>query len=315
MEYKDYYKTLGVTRDATPDMIKRAYRKLARKYHPDVSKEQDAEAQFKLVAEAYEVLRDPEKRTAYDQLGNNWKAGQDFQPPPDWDGNANFRGGGFTGADAAEFSDFFSDIFGQNSAHAGFRRGGLHRRGEDVHTKILIDIDDAFLGSSKTISFTQTQLDNNGRPSTKERTLNVSIPKGVREGQHIRLAKQGGAGIGQAEPGDLFLEIGFMPHRFYSVEGKNILLELPVAPWEAALGASVEAPTPNGPVKLKIPPHSKDGDKLRLRRRGIPAKSPGDLIIILGIALPRADNERVKKAYQEFKEATKFNPRQSMGVK
>jgi curved DNA-binding protein len=315
MEYKDYYKTLGLKRDATADEIKRSYRKLARKYHPDVSKEDNAEEQFKQVSEAYEVLRDPEKRTAYDQFGSNWKAGQDFRPPPNSGQRSEYQGGGFTGAETGDFSDFFENIFGRNNGQSsqGFRGG--RSRGEDVHTKIVIDIEDAFLGSDRTISFTQTKIGADGRPTPDQRTLKVRIPKGVQQGQHIRLAKQGGSPIGQGDAGDLFLEIEFRPHAYYSVEGRDVYLKLPVAPWEAALGAKVEAPTPTGPVNLSVPLNSKNGDKLRLRGRGIPSKVAGDLFAVIDIVLPNAANAEVKKAYQDFSQAVDFNPRKSIGGK
>ncbi|MFT6408759.1 MAG: curved DNA-binding protein [Arenicella sp.] len=315
MKYKDYYKTLGLKRDANADEIKRSYRKLARKYHPDVSKEEDAEQQFKQVSEAYEVLRDPEKRTAYDQFGSNWKAGQDFRPPPNGRPKSGFDGGGFTGAETADFSDFFENIFGRDNGHASQSYRGARSRGEDVHTKIAIDIADSFLGCKRSISFKQTKIGKDGRPVIEQRKLNVRIPKGVQEGQNIRLAKQGGAAMGQGEAGDLYLEISFKAHAYYSVEGLDVFLKLPVAPWEAALGAKIEAPTPNGPVTLSVPPNSKNSDKLRLRGRGIPAKSPGDLFAVLNIVLPEAKTDDVKKAYQDFSQAAAFNPRKSIGSK
>ena len=256
MEYKDYYKTLGLERDATPDEIKKTYRKLARKYHPDVSKEDNAEEQFKQVSEAYEVLRDPEKRSAYDQFGSNWKAGQDFSPPPDWDKGSEFHGGGFTGADAGDFSDFFESIFNRGHAHSSQAQGGFHAHGEDSHTKVLIDIEDAYHGAARTITLKQTEPGGDGRLQVKERSLKVRIPKGVREGQHIRLAKQGATGIGKGEAGDLYLEVAFRKHPFYTVEGEHVYLKLPIAPWEAGLGAKIEVPTPTGAVTLKIPPNS-----------------------------------------------------------
>jgi len=317
MEFKDYYKIMGLERNATQDEIKRAYRKLARKFHPDVSKEPDAEARFKAVGEAYEVLKDPEKRTAYDQLGSNWKAGQDFRPPPNWDQGFEFHGGGFTGADADQFSDFFESLFG----HANFGRGyarqahrEFHARGEDTHAKVLIDLEDAYRGTARVLTLKHTELSPDGRPSIKERTLNVRIPKGVRQGQHIRLAKQGGAGMGKGEAGDLYLEIEFSSHPFYHVEGKDVYLDLPVAPWEAALGAEVKAPTPAGIVDLKIPANSVAGRKLRLKGRGIPASQPGDLYVVLHISLPPAENEAARVAYQNFKKALSFNPRVRLGV-
>ncbi len=312
MEFKDYYDIIGVKRDATQDEIKRAYRKLARKFHPDVSKEADAEQRFKEVGEAYEVLKDPEKRAAYDQLGANWKAGQDFRPPPDWDQGFEFHGGGFTDADAAEFSDFFESLFGR-----GFDRGRqreFHARGENSFARVLIDLDDAYQGATRSISLKSTELGADGRPSVRERTLNVRIPQGVRQGQQIRLARQGGAGYGKGEAGDLFLEVEFRPHPFYRVEGKDVYLDFPVAPWEAALGATIELPTPAGKVELKIPPNSAAGRKLRLRGRGIPSKQAGDLYVILQIALPKADTEEAKQAYAEFRKSFNFNPRAGLGV-
>lgn len=316
MEFKDYYQILGVDRDATQDEIKRAYRKLARKYHPDVSKEPDAEARFKEVGEAYEVLKDPEKRAAYDQLGANWKAGQDFRPPPDWEHGFEFHGGGFTGADPEHFSDFFESLFGRGFAggFGGSARRGFHARGEDTYAKILIDLEDAYSGATRTLTLKQTALGPDGRPHVKERTLNVRIPKGIRQGQHIRLASQGEPGVGEGKPGDLYLEVEFRPHPFYHVEGKDVFLDLPVAPWEAALGATVKVPTPSGVVDLKIPPRSGNGRKLRMRGRGIPAREPGDLYAVLQIVLPPADTEEARSAYRQFERAFKFNPRARLGV-
>lgn len=319
MEFKDYYEIMGVKRDASQDEIKRAYRKLARKYHPDVSKEPDAEARFKEVGEAYEVLKDPEKRAAYDQLGANWKAGQDFRPPPDWDQGFEFHGGGYTGGDAASFSDFFEELFGRAGySQSGARPGGAYQeysaRGEDAHAKVLIDLEDAWHGAQRTITLKHTELGPDGRPQIKERTLNVKIPKGVKEGQHLRLAGQGSPGIGKGKAGDLYLEIAFKPHPLYRVEGKDVYLDLPVAPWEAALGAKVKVPTPTGVVDLSIPAQSKGGQKLRLKGKGIPGKPAGDFYVVLQIALPPADTEAAKAAYKAFAEAVPFNPRAKLGV-
>jgi curved DNA-binding protein len=315
VEFKDYYQIMGVKRDATQDEIKRAYRKLARKYHPDVSKEADAEARFKEVGEAYEVLKDPEKRAAYDQLGANWKAGQDFRPPPDWDAGFEFHGGGFSGSgDAAQFSDFFESLFGHGFARGGAGHADFHAHGEDAHAKVLIDLDDAYHGATRTLNLQHTELGPDGRPQVKQRTLNARIPRGVRQGQYIRLAGQGGAGMGQGKAGDLFLEVEFRPHPFYHVEGRDVFLDLPVAPWEAALGATVKAPTPSGTVDLKIPAGSTAGRKLRLKGRGIPGATPGDLYVVLQIALPPAETAAARSAYREMEQALKFNPRARMGV-
>ncbi len=306
---------MGVSRDASQDDIKRAYRKLARKYHPDVSKESDAEERFKELGEAYEVLKDPQKRAAYDRLGRGWKEGQEFRPPPGWDQGFEFRGGGFTGADASQFSDFFESLFGRGFSWGGAEiRRRFDARGEDTYAKILIDIDDAYHGATRTVTLTSTELSADGRPQVKERMLNVHIPKGVHQGQHIRLGKQGGPGIGQGEAGDLYLQIEFRPHPFYHIEKRDVYLDLPVAPWEAALGATVKAPTPTGPVDLKIPPGSHAGSKLRLKGRGIPGSPAGDLYAVLEIVLPPANSEVAKKVYREMERTLKFNPRSHLGV-
>jgi curved DNA-binding protein len=317
MEFKDYYQTMGVARDGTQDQIKRAYRKLARKYHPDVSKESNAEERFKEVGEAYEVLKDPEKRAAYDQFGADWKAGQDFQPPPDWDAGFEFRGGGYTDADTADHSAFFEELFGRaayGQARGGQRRRTFRMRGEDHHAKVLIDLEDSYAGATRTITLRMPELSEDGHVTTRDHTLNVRIPKGIRPGQQIRLAGQGGSGIGGGEAGDLYLEVELRDHSLYSVEDADVFLDLPVAPWEAALGATVKAPTPSGVVDLKIPANSNQGRKLRLKGRGLPGKTPGDLFVVLELSLPPADSEEAKKLYQQMKQKLGFNPRANLGV-
>ncbi|WP_066966069.1 DnaJ C-terminal domain-containing protein [Microbulbifer sp. Q7] len=316
MEYRDYYQILGVERSAGQDEIKRAYRKLARKYHPDVSKEGDAEDRFKEVSEAYEVLKDPEKRAAYDQLGSNWNSGQDFNPPPNWDQGFEFHGGGYTEADPEAFSDFFESLFGRGGFHrSGFQQGGrqFHAQGENTYARIAIDIDDSYRGSKRQITLKHSELGADGRPVVKERTLNVTIPKGVTEGQQIRLAGQGQPGMGQGKAGDLFLEIHFNPHARFSVEGKTVYLDLPVAPWEAALGDKVRVHTPDGPVNLTLPANSKSGSKLRLKGRGLPAKEPGDLYVVVDIVTPPATTDAEKAAYRQFRDAFNFDPRSDAG--
>jgi curved DNA-binding protein len=316
MEFKDYYKTMGVERDATQEEIKRAYRKLARKYHPDVSKEPDAEQRFKEVGEAYEVLKDPEKRAAYDQLGMNWKAGQEFRPPPDWGAGFEFSGGGYPGGESAAFSDFFESLFGRGGLGAGFsgiHRGG-HARGEDHHARVLIELEDAFHGATRSLSLQIPGLDPRGHLVTHGRTLNVRIPKGIRQGQQIRLAGQGAPGLGGGKAGDLYLEVEFRPHPLYSVEGRDLYLDLPVAPWEAALGAKVKAPTPEGVIDLRIPAGSGNGKKLRVKGRGIPGSPPGDLYAVLQIALPPGDSEPARSLYRQMEETLGFNPRAKLGV-
>ncbi|MBK5970498.1 MULTISPECIES: DnaJ C-terminal domain-containing protein [Thiorhodovibrio] len=321
MEYKDYYKILGVPRDASKDQIKSAYRKMARKYHPDVSKEQEAEKRFKEVNEANEVLKDREKRAAYDALGNNWRAGQEFRPPP-----GGFRGGpggfesGFGGGtggfkrefspeDIDQFSDFFSSIFG-----SGFRRERpqQRQRGMDQNTRIQISLEDAYQGTTKQIRLEDPRMRAEGGADSS-RTLNVRIPAGVTQGQQIRLAGQGAAGPGGS--GDLFLEVDFAPHAIYRAEGKDIHLTLPMAPWEAALGATVQVPTLGGPVSLRIPAGSQSNQRLRLKGRGLPGKTAGDAFVQLEIVSPPADSDKAKKAYRKLAEQFEdFNPRVKLGV-
>ena len=315
MEFRDYYQVLGVGRDASADEIKRAYRKLARKYHPDVSKAADAEQRMKEVNEANEVLSDPEKRAAYDQLGRGFRAGQDFRPPPDWDAGFEFTRGG-RGGDAGDFSDFFSSLFGQmgqGGRGAQFHSRGFHARGEDHHAKVVIDLDDAFHGATREIRLRAPELDGHGRVTTRERTLQVRIPKGVRDGQQIRLAGQGRPGAGGGPAGDLFLEVHFRPHPRYRVDGRDVFETVPVAPWEAALGASVDVPTPAGTVSVRIPPGSQNGRKLRLKGRGIPGTEPGDLYLVLDIVLPPADTEAARQFYERMARELAFNPRQGLG--
>ena len=323
MEFKDYYQVMGVGRDASQDEIKRAYRKLARKYHPDVSKETDAEARFKEVGEAYEVLKDPEKRAAYDELGADWKGGQDFRPPPGWDQGFEFHGGGFTEGDASQFSDFFESLFGGGFAGAappqGAPPGGSYSsaftvRGEDTHAKVLIELDDAYQGATRSITMRHTELGADGRPAVNSRTLKVNIPKGVRQGQHIRLVGQGGPGHGGGQAGDLYLEIEFNAHSFYRVEGRDVYLDLPIAPWEAALGATVTVPTPGGNVELKVPAESTAGRKMRLKSRGIPGTPAGDLYVLLRVVVPPADSDAARALYQQMAEQLAFNPRAALGV-
>jgi len=314
VEFKDYYQIMGVARDATQDEIKRAYRKLARKYHPDVSKEKDAEVRFKELGEAYEVLKDTEKRAAYDRLGANWQAGQEFRPPPDWDAGFEFAGGGFTGGDTADFSDFFDALFGRGF---GRRPGatGFHAHGADRHAKVYIDLEDAYTGASRMLTLRVPEQDEHGRVSTREHRLNVTIPRGIRAGQQLRLAGQGSPGIGQGRAGDLYLEVEFNPHAHYRVEERDVYLDVPVAPWEAALGSTVKVPTPGGPVELKIPEGSASGRKLRLKGRGIPGSPAGDLYVVLEIATPSAPNESAKALYRRMAEQFKgFNPRSRLGV-
>ncbi len=313
MEFKDYYAIMGVSRNATQDEIKRSYRKLARKYHPDVSDDPQAEERFKEVGEAYEVLKDPEKRAAYDQLGAQWKAGQEFRPPPDWDQGFEFSDGGFTAADAAQFSDFFESLFGGRGRRAGRAQREFRVRGDDHHARVAVDLEDTYTGAQRSITLRTPELTKDGHVTLRERNLNVRIPKGIRSGQKIRLAGQGGPGLGDGKAGDLYLQVELNPHGMYRMDGSDVYLDLPVAPWEAALGATVKVPTPSGRVDLRIPPNSNQGARLRLKGRGIPGKKPGDMIVVLKIVLPPV-NDASRELYEKMEEQTKFNPRAGMGV-
>jgi curved DNA-binding protein len=316
MEYKDYYKTLGVKKDASQADIKRSYRKLARKYHPDVSKEADAEVKFKEVGEAYEVLKDPEKREAYDQLGANWKSGQEgFQRPPDWEQNFDFGGGGYTQGNAQDYSSFFEDLFGGRGGSQHYQsgsagHGGFQSRGENVRARVMIDLEDALNGTSKSITLQMPEVNEQGQVVNKQRTLNVKIPKGIKEGQTIRLAKQGNPGMGGGERGDLLLEVAFNPHRLYTVDGKDIYLNVPVTPWEATLGAKIDVPTPDGKkVGMTVPPDSQQGRKLRLKGKGLPGKNGGDLYVVLQVTLPPSSDSKVKELNEKMRDEIDFNPR------
>lgn len=315
MEYRDYYQILGVQRTATAAEVKTAYRRLARKYHPDVSKEANAEEHFKQVQEAYEVLKDPEKRAAFDQLGSEWKSGQQFRPPPDWGSGFEFgggrarhraRAGGDEEVHAEEgFSDFFSSLFGGGSPFGG----AAHRGGRDHHARIDIPLEQAFHGTTSTIELKQPKVTGEGTLEVLTHTVRVTIPPGVADGQLIRLAGQGGPAAGGGRAGDLYLEAHILPHRLYQVDGRDITLTLPVAPWEAALGAAVTVPTLGGAVEMQIPAGAQSGQKLRLRGRGLPGQPAGDQYVQLKVVLPPATTAAAKAAYEEMRGKLDFNPR------
>ncbi len=306
MKFKDYYQILGLSRTATDDDIKKAYRKLARKYHPDVSKETDAEDRFKEVSEAYEVLRDPEKRRTYDQLGSNWKAGQDFRPPPGWE--QSFRTP--PGNRGADFSDFFETLFGQG--FGGFGGGGrrsFRQAGQDQRARLDITLEEAFHGGARTLQLQIPEMDGAGRMVTRNRALNVKIPSGVRNGQKIRLGGQGMTGQGGGPSGDLYLDVHIHPHHLYRLDGRDVSLELPITPWEAALGAQVAVPTLGGRVTVNIPTGAQSGQKLRLRGRGLPGSPSGDQYVILKIINPPVDSEAAREWFQRMGREFSFNPR------
>ena len=307
MQFKDYYQTLGVARDATAEEIRKAFRKLARKYHPDVSKEPDAELRMREVNEANAVLSDPEKRTAYDQLGRDHQPGENFRPPPDWDAGFEFSGPGVPPHEAADYSDFFAELFGRMGAR--HTRAGFRAQGEDHHAKVLLDLEDAFMGATRQISLRVPKMDAQGRVQLETRTLNVKIPKGVRSGQVIRLAGQGAPGLGGAPAGDLLLEVQFKPHPRFRAEGRDLHRTLPVAPWEAALGAIVAVDLPHGSVKVRIPEGAQSGRQLRVRGHGIPGQPPGDLLLDIQVVLPPATTPKARELYETMARELAFDPR------
>jgi curved DNA-binding protein len=292
VKYKDYYNILGVERGAAPDDIKRAYRKLARRYHPDVSGETDAEERFKEVSEAYEVLRDPEKRAAYDRLGAGWHAGDDFAPPPDWNT-------GRAGFDAAGFSDFFETLFG--GARGGFRFDEAFQRPAPRHAgELHIDLEEAWRGATRTITIETPVADARGQIRIQPRTFNVRIPAGVSEGQRIRLA--------DSDAGDIHLEIRIRPHPLFRLEGKDIHLDLPLAPWEAALGTRATVPTLGTEVEVRVPAGIQSQGRLRLKGRGLPGTPPGDQYLTVRIVNPPVD-DAVRELYRRMAADIVFDPR------
>lgn len=315
MEFKDYYRIVGVARDAAPDEIKRAYRKQAHKYHPDVSRSPHAERRFQALGEAYAVLKDLKKRAAYDRSLSDGKAGQASQPPPA--GKAAFEPAGPAdgGSYAGYFSAFFDLLAGRGLA-SGWRSQAMPQaRGEDYHGKVMIDLEDAYRGATRRISLQTPAIDRHGRVASDGHALDVSIPVGIRPGQQICLAGQGAPGLGEGQPGDLYLEVGFYPHEHFRVEQGDVYLDLPVTPWEAALGCTVSVPAPNGMIELEIPAGSAHGSKLRLDGRGIPGSAPGDFYVLLQITLPPAENDETQAVYRNLAGQFKsFNPRAGLGV-
>lgn len=310
MQYKDYYQTLGVEKDASAEVLKKSFRKLARKYHPDVSKEADADVRMREVNEAYAVLSDPEKRAAYDQLGRGYAPGQDFRPPPDWDAGFEFSGQQYGAHETADFSDFFAELFGRMGGHAQ-RRGAAGRggRGEDHHAKVMLDLEDAFTGATRKIALRVPKMDAQGRVVLETRTLNVKIPKGVHAGQIIRLTGQGAPGAAGAAAGDLLLEVQFNPHPRMRAEGRDIYLSLPVAPWEAALGGVISVDLPSGPLQTRLPEGVQRNRSLRVRGKGLPGNPPGDLILELQIVLPPANTPEARAMYENMAKSLPFDPR------
>jgi curved DNA-binding protein len=324
MEFKDYYQILGVNKTASADDIKKSYRKLARKYHPDISKEPDAAKRMAEVNEANTVLSDPEKRKVYDTVGAQaWaqgaRSGDDVRPPPGWNAGGGFGNGGFSQqfghGNQGDFSDFFEQMFGRTQGGGrGQRRPSGPTKGEDQHAQIELNLIDAYQGGQRSIRLSSVKHDAQGQPVNDTRTLQVQIPSGVKAGQLIRLAGQGHPGTGGAAAGDLFLEVHFKPDQRYHVDGRDVTQRVRVAPWEAALGANIEVTQPNGAaVAVAMPAGSGHGRKLRLKGRGIPhANTPGDLYLEVEIALPGAVTDAQKAAWRNLAAAyPDFDPRRA----
>jgi len=322
MDYKDYYSILGVKKNDNAAELKKQYRKLARKYHPDVNTDPASEQKFKDIGEAYAVLKDPEKRKAYDQYGADWKAGhqqkgqrQYYQQAQHSRGGksrggngAGFNFGGDFSGDGRDYSDFFEAMFGHGAGRASYQQ-----KGNDVDASISIPLEEAYTGTTRTITFETPELSPNGAVEYKKKTLNIKIPKGIKKGGRIRLKGQGSPGDNGGKAGDMCIRININKHKLFDIEGADVYLPLPVAPWEAALGGQVNVPSPAGTLKLNIPKGSVSGKKLRVKGKGIPSKQPGDLYVILQIVLPPADNEKAKKLYEEMSKLN-FYPRHHFGV-
>lgn len=316
MDFKDYYKILGVDDDADSKAIKTAYRKLARKYHPDVSDHHDAENQFKEVAEAYEVLKDREKRAEYDEIRRYGTHGQRFQPPPGW--QASHTASGHAGSQfQGDFSEFFSSIFGTDgdTMQQGFaNRNAFSRKGQDVETDMPIFLEDTLSEDSKTISYSLPHYDNDGRVSEIKKTLNVKIPAGVSDGERIRLKGQGAPGIGDAPSGDLYLRVRLVPHPLFDVEGHNLIITVPIAPWEAALGAKIVVPTLSTKVQVSIPAGSQTGQRFRIKGKGLVHKlGQGDLFAVLKVVMPSTADDTIKQQWEQLAKTASFDPRAEWG--
>ncbi len=323
--YKDYYEILGVDRKASQDEIQKAYRKLARQYHPDINKESGSEDKFKEINEAYEVLRDPEKRKRYDSLGNNWKAGQDFTPPPGWDNvhfefhtTPGFDESGFDPFSDGGFSEFFESLFGGQrgfSSFGGHQRSSVHpgagfqrtQRGSDVEAEMEVSLEEVYRSVTKSVEL-QSQSPNE---YPHIRKYDVKIPPGTKDGTRIRLSGQGGNGRAGGQAGDLFIRIRIRSHPTFQVKDFDLETEFPVAPWEAALGADVKAPTLDGPVTVHLPSGISSGQRIRLQKKGLPKKdgSHGDEYLRVKIVVPKQLTKEEEEAFQTLAKVSSFKPR------
>lgn len=310
MEFKDYYQIMGLPRTASAEEIKKAYRKLARKYHPDVSKEPDAEARFKELGEAYEVLHDPAKRAQYDKYGQYWREQEQREKAYANAGQnrGSYQSHGFEGNEAADFEDFLNNIFQQRHRQ---QQAEFFEQGQDIHARMTITLEDSYHGVDKVLQIQTPMIGERGQVSYQQKAVKVRIPKGVMEGQEIRLKGQGGQ-RGQHQ-GDLYIEINFAPHPIFQVVKRDVLIELPVSPWEAALGLSVQVPTLGGKVNLKLPKLAQTGKQLRLSGRGLPGHPPGDQMLTLKIVNPETLNAEGEKLFEELAKKAEFNPRSQWG--
>ena len=319
VKYHDYYETLGVARNASEEDIHKAYRKLARKYHPDVNKGKDAEEKFKQVGEAYEVLKNPENRKRYDMLGDNWRAGEDFSPPPGWDFRTGMGQSGrspkFDFDGLGGFSDFFEMLFGRGFDLFGSgtrqRRGSGMIKGRDREADLTISLEDAFSGGRKNISLEIVGSSGTGQMNRKTTNLEVNIPAGTVEGQRLRLSGQGEPGVEGGAKGDLYLRIHLAPHPVFKLIKSDLEVDVPVTPWEAALGDKIDVPTFRGRASIKLPPGIKSGQKIRIRSKGFPRKNgnPGDLYAVIQIMVPKSLTGKEKELFEQLSLHSSFNPR------
>jgi curved DNA-binding protein len=322
MKYKDYYQIMGLERSATQDEIKKAYRKLAHKYHPDVSKDKNAEERFKEVAEAYTTLKDPEKRAAYDRLGQH-QAGEEFRPPPDWGaagGPGGFGGGDFHFEDFGDLSDLFEQLGGRargGRTRGAGRAGGFAMAGSDFEASVQISLEDAARGLEVSLDVSMPEMGADGALHRTPRTITVRIPKGASDGQRLRVRGKGAPGMGGGPPGDLYLDIHLAPHRLFRPTGHDLYLDLPITPAEAVLGAAIQLPTLQGTVELKVKPGAASGQKLRLSGRGLPTSTGGhgDLYAVVQIVVPAQASAREKELYAELAKDAHFNPRAHFDAK